>query len=167
MRRRHSEIELLLFGLDQAFGRRGWHGPTLSAAVRDVPPEMAVWRPRPQGNSIWELVLHTAFWKHTVRSRLTRDRSRFPRSPRNFPRLPPDPGAAEWAADIDLLREEHARLTQVVEGFPSARLHREIPGTRYVPVEQIQGIAAHDLYHCGQISLIKRLYASASTSARA
>ena len=162
MRRRHGEIELLLFYLDQAFGRHGWHGPTLSAALRDVSAEMALWRPGAQGHSIWELVLHAAFWKHTVRGRLTRDRSRFSRSPRNWPRLPPSTGAAEWAADVALLRDEHARLTEVVEGFPGARLHRKIPGTRYVPVEQIQGIAAHDLYHCGQISLIKRLLESAA-----
>jgi hypothetical protein len=165
MMRRHPETALLLFYLEQAFGRRGWHGPTLSAAVRDVTVEIARWRPGTQGHSIWELVLHAAFWKHTVRQRLTGERSRFSRSPRNWPQVPEAGGAAEWRADVDLLKEEHGRLIAVVDAFPGARLHRKIAGTRYVPVEQILGIAAHDLYHCGQISLIKRLHESASMSA--
>ena len=157
MSRIHPEVRMLLFYLDQAFGRRGWHGPTLSAAIRDVSVRQALWRPGPGRNTIWELVLHTAFWKYEVRRRLTGDTARFPRSPRNFPRMPEQPTARAWADDVALLKAEHARLVTIVRRFPAARLHRKIRGTRYIPAEQIAGIAAHDLYHCGQISLLKRL----------
>ena len=157
MSRAHPEIRMLLFYLEQAFGRRGWHGPTLSAAVRDVSMREALWRPAPGRNTIWELVLHAAFWKHEVRRRLTGETARFSRSPRNFPRMPEQPTARAWGDDVALLKSEHAKLVAMVEKFPAARLHRKIPGTRFIPVEQIAGIAAHDLYHCGQISLLKRL----------
>jgi len=157
MSRAHPEIRMLLFYLDQAFGRRGWHGPTLSAAVKGVSTRQALWRLSPGRNTIWELVLHAAFWKHEVRKRLTGDEGRFARSPRNFPRVPAQPTDGAWADDVALLHSEHARFVAMVEKFPAAKLHRKIPGTRYVPVEQIAGIAAHDLYHCGQISLLRRL----------
>jgi hypothetical protein len=157
MKRAHPEIRMLLFYLDQAFGRRGWHGPTLSAAVRDVSVSQAVWRPAPGRNTIWELVLHTGFWKHEVRRRLTGEPIRFPRSPRNFPRMPEEPTARAWADDVALLKRQHAELVAMVERYPAAKLHRKIPGTRYIPAEQIAGIAAHDVYHGGQISLLKRL----------
>lgn len=157
MPRRDPQIELLLFSLDQAFGRRGWHGPTLTGAIRGVSAAEALWRAAPGRNTIWELVLHTAFWKHTVRERLTGERTRFPGSPRNFPEQPAEPDGARWQADIELLRTAHRELVATVERFSAARLHRKIPGTRYVPVEQIAGIAAHDVYHAGQISLLRRL----------
>ena len=161
MNRLHPEIRLLLFYLDQAFGRRGWHGPTLSAAVRNLPVTAALWRPAPGRHNIWELVLHAAYWKFAVRRRLARHRaSRFSRPGANWPRLPSEPGARQWETDITLLKDEHRRLLEVVRGFPPARLHTRIPGMRFIPVEQIQGIAAHDLYHCGQISLIRRLHDS-------
>ncbi|MBI4503852.1 MAG: DinB family protein [Gemmatimonadetes bacterium] len=159
MKRVHPEIRLLLFYLDQAFGRRGWHGPTLSAAVRNLPVPVALWRPAAGRHNIWELVLHTAYWKYAVRRRLTRDAaSRFSRPGADWPRLPAEPTARQWESDIILLKDEHRRLVEVVEAFQPSRLHTRIPGTRFVPVEQIQGIAAHDLYHCGQISLVQRLY---------
>jgi hypothetical protein len=152
------QIRLLLFYLDQAFGRRGWHGPTLSAAVRDLSPGDAAWRPAPGRHSIWELVLHTAYWKYAVRRRLAPAESgRFSRSPANWPAVPEEPTARSLADDVALLANEHAKLVAVVRGFPPAKLHRKIAGTRFIPAEQIAGIAAHDLYHCGQIGLLKRL----------
>jgi hypothetical protein len=157
MSRAHPDIRMLLFYLDQAFGRRGWHGPTLTAALRGVTVGRALWRPGPGRNTIWELVLHTGFWKHEVGRRLTGDPAPFSRSPRNFPRMPEDPTARAWEDDVALLKVEHANLVATVQKYPPAKLHRKIPGTRYIPAEQIAGIAAHDLYHCGQISLLKRL----------
>ncbi|SRR5712692_4658644 len=158
MTRLRPETRLLLFYLDQAFGRRGWHGTTLGAAVRGVTVKQALWRPGRRRHNIWELALHTAYWKHEVRSRLTGgERGSFPRPGEDFPRLPDRPDAREWARDVALLRTQHRLFLNMVTAFPPTRLHRRIPGTGFVPVEQIQGIAAHDLYHCGQIQLLKRL----------
>ena len=158
MKSPHPATRLLLLYVDQAYGRRGWHGPTLSAAVRNVPVSTALWRPAHGRHNIWELVLHAAYWKFAVRRRLTQDSgSRFSRPGVNWPRLPANPTAAEWDNDVATLKSEHAKLVALVQGFSPARLHRHITGTRFIPVEQIQGIAAHDLYHCGQISLLKRL----------
>ncbi|MBI4421073.1 MAG: DinB family protein [Gemmatimonadetes bacterium] len=158
MRRLRAETRLLLFYLDQAFGRRGWHGTTLGAAVRAVTPRQALWRPRPGRHNIWELVLHTAFWKYEVRRRLTGGDGRaFPHPGDDWPRLPERADARAWKQDVALLRAEHACFCRMVERFPAGRLHRRMPGTRFIPMEQIQGIAAHDLYHCGQIQLLKRL----------
>ena len=153
-----AEIRTLLLYLDQAFGRRAWHGTTLSAAVRGLTVKQALWRPGPRRHNIWELVLHTAYWKSTVHRRLTGgERGTFPRPGVDWPSLPERPDAREWARDVRLLKSEHALFRKMVEDFPAARLHKRIPGTRFIPIEQIQGIAAHDLYHCGQIQLLKRL----------
>ncbi len=157
----NTQKHTLLFFLDQAFGRRGWHGPTLSAALRGVTPAEARWIPSPGRNSIWQLALHAAFWKHEVRRRLAPTATEpFPRAPANFPGLPKDPTAAAWKADVTLLKNEQTKLVKLVRRFPAARLSRRFSGTPYVPLEQIAGIAAHDLYHCGQVTLIRKLYAA-------
>ena len=158
MSSRSPVTRLLLFYLDQAFGRRAWHGTTLGAAVRGVTVRQALWRPGPRRHNVWELVLHTAYWKYEVRRRLTGgDGSVFPRPGDDWPRLPTQTDDRAWKGDVALLRAEHQLFRRMVEHFPPARLGRRIPGTRFIPVEQIQGIAAHDLYHCGQIQLLKRL----------
>src|SRR4029077_16525026 len=77
-------IALLLDVFDQAFDRRAWHGTALWGSVRGLSPREALWRPARRRHNIWEVVLHTAYWKYIVRRRLTRDLElEFPRTGSN------------------------------------------------------------------------------------
>jgi uncharacterized damage-inducible protein DinB len=159
---RHSDprIRLLLQVLDQAFTAKGWQGATLSQAVRGVSPRQALWRPGPGRHNIWELVLHTAYWKHVVRQRVSgRDGepARFPRSPHNYPEPPARRTRAAWQADVALMKREHALMLAVVRRLSPARLEARIGKSRWGVAEQLHGVAAHDLYHTGQIQLLKAL----------
>ncbi|MGH7703296.1 MAG: DinB family protein [Gemmatimonadales bacterium] len=155
---RDDRILLLLDVIEQVFGRRGWHGTTLTGALRGVTPRAALWRPVPDRHNIWEYTLHVAYWKYIVRRRLTGDRSiRFPRPGSNWPPVPPRPDLAAWRLDVGLLKEQHRLLRQVVARFPASRLDRRAPESKWTYAEHIYGIAAHDAYHTGQIQLVKRL----------
>jgi hypothetical protein len=158
MQRGDARIHLLLQVLDGAFTSRGWQGATLSGAIRGLRPRQALWRPGAKRHNIWELVLHTAFWKHRVRQAVEgAKRTRFPRGPRNFPRLPERCDAAAWLADVALLQQQHHLLMDAVERLAPSRLGARIRRTRWVVAEQVFGVAAHDLYHTGQIQLLKAL----------
>ena len=151
-------IRLLLDVLDHAFDRRAWHGTTLAGSIRGVAIDEALWRPAPARHNIWELTLHTAYWKYAVRRRLTGDkRGRFPRPGSNWLPLPDPSDAAAWSRDVRLLKDEHRRLMETVARYPAARLGRRLPRSRWTAQESIHGVAAHDLYHAGQIQLLKRL----------
>ena len=153
-----SPNELLIRILDESFGRAGWHGPTLMNALRGVRAADAVWKPSPERHSVWELALHAAYWKYAVRRRLTAaPRGSFPRKPSNFPALPEQPDDACWAADVALLREEHARLREVVSNLPARALDTKPAKSKWTNAAHIYGVAAHDVYHAGQIQLLKRL----------
>jgi uncharacterized damage-inducible protein DinB len=158
MKRGDARTGLLLQALDQAFTAKGWQGATLTSAVRGLTTEQALWRPVPGGHNIWELVLHTAYWKHVVRQRVEGGaRSPFPRSPRNYPSLHQRCDAAAWKADVALAKREHELLRRVVSGLPASRLDTPVQSSPWTVAEQIFGVAAHDLYHTGQIQLLKRL----------
>ncbi len=151
-------VSLLLRIVDQAFDTKAWHGTTLRGDLRGLTPDAALWRPAPGRHNIWEYLLHAAYWRYIVRRRLTRDRSnRFPRTPSNWP-SPPDPATTKvLKADIRLLVEEHRLLREAIAGFPARRLNAKAPESQWTYAEHIHGIAAHDLYHTGQIQLVKRL----------
>lgn len=86
------------------------------------------------------------------------ERGGFPRKPSNWPAPPARADARQWAADVALLRQEHALLLEVIATFPPARLARRSPaGKKWTCGELIVGIANHDAYHTGQIQLLKRL----------
>jgi len=151
---------LLLGQLEQGFGRAAWHGTNLAGSIRGLTARRAAWRPRPGRHNIWEIVLHTAFWKCEVRRRLTGGEGEvFPRPGRDWPALPPRLGERAWRADVALLAEQHRKLRAVVAAFPLARLGREVGNRRWTAQETISGMAMHDVYHAGQIQLIKRLMA--------
>jgi len=155
---RHPKISLLLDVYDQAFDRAAWHGTPLAGSLRGVTWKEALRRPRAGRHCIWELALHTAYWKYVVRRRLTRDPTlEFPRAPSNWPDLPRRPGPALWRRDLALLRAEHRLLRDVIARFPASRLAQKGWRSRWTNIQHIYGIASHDLYHAGQIQLIKRV----------
>jgi len=156
-RRIDPRIALLLDALDRGFNRKGWHGTTLRGALRGITPRQALWRAAPGRPTIWEYLLHAAYWKYAVRRRLTgASIGGFDRAPSNWPRLPEVTDAAALRRDIAFLEQEHRLLRDAIRSFPAAGLARRRGGS-WTPAQEIQGVVAHDLYHTGQIQLLKRL----------
>lgn len=154
----HPSIALLLRVYDQAFTAPSWHGTPLWGALRGISARDALRRPARGRHNIWEVVLHAAYWKYVVRRRLTRDAAlAFPRAGSNWFRAPARPDAKAWKADLALLRAEHRQLRAVIARFPGAQLRRRGWRSKWTNEQHIYGVASHDLYHAGQVQLLKRL----------
>jgi hypothetical protein len=154
------DTDLLVTWLGQAYDRKSWHGPTLRGALRRVTAAEATWRPARGRHNIHEIALHAAYWKYVVRRRLTGEaRGSFPLKGSNwFPR-PVLGTEAEWRETLAILESAHRALVEAVSGFPPGRLEGVPRGSRVSNLAMITGAAAHDLYHAGQVQLIKRLRA--------
>jgi hypothetical protein len=153
-----NRIRLLLDVFDQAFSGSSWHGAPLWGSVRGVTATEALWRPGRGRHNIWEIVLHTAYWKCMVRRRLARDPAiAFPRPGSNWLALPDRPTGATWKRDRELLQSEHERLRRVIARFDATLLGRRGWRSNWRNAQDIYGIASHDLYHAGQIQLLRRL----------
>lgn len=150
--------DLLLDVLERGFDRRSWHGPNLASALRGVSPAEGVQRPGPGRRNIAEQTLHAAYWKYTVRRRLTGEkRGSFALKGSNwFAVEAAGWNAARWRECQDILQREHAALHVAVAAFPVGRLLEKC-GTEFTYAALIEGAAAHDVYHAGQVNLIKAL----------
>lgn len=154
------EITSLLNQVDEAFDRKSWHGTNLRGSLLRVDAAQAAWRASRDRHNIWELTLHAAYWKYAARRRLTGETARgsFPVKGSNwFPRPAGSVQEKEWRADVALLRDEHRRLRQAIVDFDPRQLHDRTTASKYTAAAVIRGVAAHDLYHAGQIQLLKRL----------
>lgn len=151
--------QLILALLDEAFERRTWHGPNLKQSIRGVTAKQAAWRPRPGGHNIWEVTLHAAYWKYAVRRRIDGGkRGSFALKGSNF-FARPERGKlndAAWRAEKKLLEQEHRALCESV-----ARVLRTPRGEKLL--RQLYGVAFHDIYHAGQIRLLRRLQNASGT----
>lgn len=156
-----ARIDEALLLLDPPPGRPPWAGgATVLGCLRGVGAAQAAWTPASDRASVWELVLHIAYWKYAVRRKLENGKKGgFPRKPANFPALPNSRDEAAWKRDRAVLREEHAQLVGAIRSFDAKCLDE--PAGKYRFADLIFGIAMHDVHHVGQIQLIKRLYRGA------
>ncbi|MEO8430680.1 MAG: DinB family protein [Acidobacteriota bacterium] len=153
-----ARLAVLLDLFDEAYDRAAWHGPNLLGSVRRVSAADASWKPGKDRHSVHELVLHAAYWKYVVRRRLTGEkRGSFPLKGSNYFETPARLSDEAWRQSRELLASQHRALRAVVAAFPPERLAQKTPGSRYSNERTILGAAAHDIYHAGQIQLVKAL----------
>jgi DinB superfamily len=154
------QVQLLLLVLDQAYDRKSWHGTNLRGSIRGLSMGDAAWRPGADRHNIWEIVVHAAYWKYVVWRRLTgQRRGSFPLKGSNWFERPKEGNEQEWRADIALLDRLHRSLRESVERLAPGALSRAPRGSTISNASIISGAAAHDLYHAGQIQLLKKLSA--------
>jgi hypothetical protein len=157
-----SPVGMLLRWIDQAYDHKSWHGPNLRGSLRGLTPAVAAFRPAEVRKCIAEIVLHAAYWKYIVRRRLLCEkRGSFPLKGSNWFACPLILSPEAWEADVVLLEQTHRSLREAVAAFAVEQLDAKPPGSKVSNFEQISGIAAHDLYHAGQIQYLKRLAAGA------
>jgi hypothetical protein len=150
----------MLYVLDQAFDQPAWHGTNLRGSLRGLSAREAAWRPAAGRHNIWEFALHCAYWKYCVRRLLLGEkRGGFPLKGSNFwvrPQTGSAPLDKDWRETVALLDEQHRRLRAAVVALSPQRLGKRAKSS-WTFFQMLAGIASHDLYHAGQIQLLKRL----------
>jgi uncharacterized damage-inducible protein DinB len=149
---------LLRHLVDQAYSKPAWHGPNLRNSLRGLTPAQASWRPAPGRHNIWEIMLHAAYWKYIGCRRLRgSDVAPFGRKGTNWFASPAVADAKAWRQDLALLDRMHVEFRKTLEEVRERDLNRAARGSKQSNLEIIMGVATHDLYHAGQIRILRRL----------
>lgn len=160
----NREIAFFLLDiLEQAYDHKSWHGTNLRGSIKGLKVEVAAFRPAPDRHNIWEIVVHAAYWKYVVYRRLLGEaKGSFPLKGSNWFARPMDAEAnsTTWKAELGLLEETHQRFLKAVAGLKPKEINFTPPDSKFSNAFLITGIAAHDLYHAGQIQLLKSLYSN-------
>ncbi len=150
----NSEAALIAEQLRRAFEGDAWHGPALFELLKDMDASTAAAKPLPGVHSIWELVLHIAAWDAAACRRLAGEKWQ-PLGTANFP-VVPKPTQAAWRKAVAHAKRTHDVLVKTVAALPEFRLGERVPGTRYDFYFMLHGVAQHELYHAGQIAILKK-----------
>jgi uncharacterized damage-inducible protein DinB len=141
--------------LERAFAGQAWHGPSVLELIADVDAASAAAHPITGAHSIWELVLHIAAWDRAVTLRLGGDRGAVSEE-ENFPIIE-DTSEASWQKAIETLKENHRQLIEAVNSADESRLDAPVVEGMSSAYVQLHGAVQHELYHAGQIALVKKL----------
>jgi uncharacterized damage-inducible protein DinB len=148
--------ESVLIGeqLRRAFEGDAWHGPALLELLEDVDAATAAAKPLPSVHSIWELVLHIAVWDGAASRRLAGEKFQ-PTGVANFP-IVPRPSEVAWRKAVAHAKRMHDALVKTVAALPESRLRERVPGKKYDFYFMLHGVTQHELYHAGQIAILKK-----------
>jgi uncharacterized damage-inducible protein DinB len=149
-----TEIDRIADQLERALYGEAWHGPALAELLADLEAEAAATRRLPGAHSIWEIVLHVDACHGEVARRLAGEEVDLA----DADAWPPvtDTSERAWRAARGALRESHQKLLESVRGLPPERLDEGAPGSRWDLYQTLHGLVQHDLYHAGQIALLKK-----------
>jgi uncharacterized damage-inducible protein DinB len=149
-----SEARRIKDQLRRAFEGEAWHGPSLMELLGDVTAEGAAARPLAATHSIWEIVLHIAFWEEVARKRIEGDDAKVQAEDGLF-RVTESSDEA-WQQALARLRSSNEALREAIAGLDDESLKERAAGQEYSIYFLLHGVIQHDLYHAGQIALLKK-----------
>lgn len=152
-----SETARIADQLRRAFAGEAWHGDSLLEILDGVAAAQASARRIPHAHTIWELVLHIAAWDGAVLRRLGGEAVELS-DEQNFPPVR-DTSETAWRKAVEHVRRVHEELVGAAAEFPDARLDERVPGKQgghYTYYYMLHGVTQHELYHAGQIALLKK-----------
>jgi uncharacterized damage-inducible protein DinB len=142
----------------RAFEGNAWHGDSVLELLVNVDAAQAAVRPVKNAHTIWELVLHIAAWDDAVLRR-TSGKPVTLTDEENFPPVK-DTSEGAWRKAIEHMKGKHDALIEGVAAFPDTDLTKQVPGKsgeHYNFYYMFSGIVQHELYHAGQIALLKKM----------
>jgi len=151
-----SEVRRIGGQLKRAFEGQAWHGPSLQELLTDLTPEQAAAKPFPNVHSIWELVLHIDAWAHVVTLGLEGQTMPEQLSPEVD--WPPVEAVkeTEWHAALAQLASGQRQLRDALRHLTDENLEQIVPGRSYSYYFMLHGTVQHNLYHAGQIAVLKK-----------
>jgi uncharacterized damage-inducible protein DinB len=156
-----SEISRIIDQLAREHDGDPWHGSPLLTILEGVTASQAGARPIADAHSIWELVLHVTAWKNEVRRRLSGAPAAEPEEG-DWPEAG-EPTVERWRDARDGLQRAHEALVAAVSTLPDAQLYEATNDPRDRPLGAgvsyyvlLHGVVQHDVYHAGQIAIVKK-----------
>jgi hypothetical protein len=150
-----TEVERILAQHDRALHGGAWHGDSVWEILEGIRWEQAFRRVLPATHTIWELVMHMAFWETEVNRRLQKLPGQS-QDELNFPAMP-EPAAHNWQRALDTLRKSNADFRTTVMNLSDSKLDEALSSPKYTVYVELHGVFQHHLYHAGQIALLKKV----------
>lgn len=144
--------------IEEAYYRKAWHGPNLHSSLKGVTAKAALIRPAEERHNIYEITAHAAYWVYRVIKRIRKDSiMKFPIKGTNWYESPDILTEAEWRKLKNLLNTFHDELYNLIKELNKKEFSGKPEKEKRIIRRLVVGIVMHDVYHAGQIQLIKKL----------
>ncbi len=149
-----TDIERLLNQYDRVMHGNAWHGDAIWQILDAVSAECATARPVADTHSIWEILMHMTFWEGVSSRRLAGERAGLDEA-LNFPPMP-EPTESNWQKTREQFRASNQKLREALAKLDPARLDTLSAAGKRTFYDEAHGVIQHNIYHAGQIALLKK-----------
>jgi uncharacterized damage-inducible protein DinB len=156
-----TEILRIVDQLQREHSGDPWHGSPMLTILDGIDATHAARKPIAGGHSIWELVLHVTGWKREVARRVGGAPAGEP-AVGDWPAVG-EPSEVRWRSAVDDLGAAHRELLDAVQKLPESHLFEPTNDPRDRPLGTgvsyyvlLHGAVQHDVYHAGQIAVLKK-----------
>jgi uncharacterized damage-inducible protein DinB len=152
-----SETGRIIDLMERTYDGDAWHGLSLRAILQGVTAKQAAKKPPGVAHSIWELVAHIAQWEGVTAKRLQGEPIEYEiDSEGDWPPVT-DFSEESWQQALSLLDKNHRKLREAIVEGGDAKLQEKAPNRDYTHYLALHGIIHHQVYHAGQIAMLKRM----------
>jgi uncharacterized damage-inducible protein DinB len=144
-----SEIQNIINTLTHTFEKNAWHGPAVLEVLEGVNEANAMNRIE-NSHSIIQLVAHMTAWRNYVVEKLNGNDTFELTDDENFS------DQNNWQFVLTQLKESQQKLLDALAKTPAEKLNEKVPGREFKFFVMLHGIIHHDIYHIGQIQLLKK-----------
>jgi uncharacterized damage-inducible protein DinB len=145
-------IERILDQLNRAWGGPSWTGVDIRPLLDDVTDEQAHAHPLANVHSIIELVAHMSVWMDVVAVRLA-GKTKEPTAEEDWR----DVTKLSWSEAVEEMESAGSRLSDAVARLSVDDLDNIVVGKDYTIYVMVHGVIQHNLYHAGQIAILKKV----------
>ena len=149
------QYELVLHG-------DAWHGDAIWKILDGISAECAAHRPLAECHTIWEIVMHMTFWEDVATRRLYSERAGLDEA-LNFPSMPSITDA-NWQKTLERFRASNEQFAKALSKLDPARLDELSAAGKRSFYDEAHGLIQHNVYHAGQIALLKKDFATKRAS---
>jgi len=149
-----KEVERIADQLKRAFEGGAWHGPSVTEVLNGVSAETASRRPITGAHTIWEIVQHINAWQVGARRRVQKEFVKLTDA-EDWPAVNSSDETA-WKTALDAIHKSYEQLMSVIKGLDDSELDQKVPGAQYTVYVVLHGVIQHDLFHAGQIAVLKK-----------
>lgn len=148
-----NEIEFLVDQLRTTFNGDSWHGPNLVKTLDGIDLYDAGTRYLADRHTIWELTNHITYWLDEV-YKSVKDVTALNHEGNDWPEM--GTTEAEWTQSLSRVEEVVNMLIDELVSWTNEGLARPVPGSNFTFKQMLHGLIHHNLYHSGQINILKK-----------
>ena len=133
-----------------------WHGPSVMESLEGVSVSHAMQKPLAGAHSIWEILLHMIAWQEYALNVADGADGAALQGKADWPPVPAIPAEDEWETAQRHFEGCGQEIRELIMHFDDAKMHETVPGREFPMKVLLHGIVHHNLYHCGQIGVLKK-----------